>query len=232
MGDDAPSYEEWERYCFTQGEADFAECAEDDMAYDRHEHFTTFDSATLIEFLVRLFADESHIIERYTTRQLADGIRFVFGYGSESMFEFVYADASAKDIKRRFRAVGDLYERVFERVCLVDWTPMSDDSGGAGSQADDAIDSAVYMIWDMGGIELALCNSTHLVVDASYALLDRILRRCTKPACLYSALHALGHEVGGGGLRARRRIDRFLEVPGLPNHVVEYARSARTGSIQ
>lgn len=232
MGEGVPSYEEWERYCFTQGQADFARCADDDLADERYEHFTTFESATRVEYLVRLFGDEPHIIERYKPRQLADAIWFVFGNGSESMFDLVNADASADDTKRRFRAVGDFYEQVFERVCLADWNPMVGSSGDAGDPSHDAIDLAVYMIWDMGGINLALSSSTPLVVDASYALLDRILRRCTKPACLYSALHALGHEVDRGPSRARRRIERFLEVEGLPRHIVEYARAARTGSIQ
>ncbi|MEO0715370.1 MAG: hypothetical protein AAFY58_00115 [Planctomycetota bacterium] len=227
MGDDAPSYEEWERYCFTQGQADFADSVEfeDDAIDSRRERFTVLDESIVIAYLSRLFSDPRPLADRYTLDQLADGVWFVFGSASEFLVPYLDDATPATELVRRLRLVGDVYEKLFDG--LLASTNARDPDG------QRELAGAVFMIWDMDNdLGRYLCLGDAAVVDAAYELIDRILA-CESTACHKSALHALDHAAWSQHrLRVVERIDGYLSRPGLPAEIIEYATRSRAGQNQ
>jgi hypothetical protein len=102
-----------------------------------------------------------------------------------------------------------------------------------GNRPDEtAAETAVYMMWDMNGIEGAVMfpGEEHLI-EPIFEVLG-IALRCRSFGCQHSALHGLGHLAGCHMERVHREIDWAIAEPGhLHKSLVDYARYARKGMV-
>lgn len=228
-----PGFQEWAEYCFTLGHADF-HATGDKAAGERHGRFTRLEARTAVEYLTRLFEAPEWIAEKYSDQQIADGIWFIFGVGSMHLASAWSPDVLPDDAVRCWRSISNLYLRLFDRVC-----------GRRGAEPDAdldlPVDSAVYMIWDMGHLELSAMfpeDAPHLF-EPVIEILETALFRCRTAACRESALHGLGgaasiHENDDHPEVVARLvgiIDSFLERTDVPAWLRAYAEEARTGNI-
>lgn len=100
----------------------------------------------------------------------------------------------------------------------------------------DDVETAVYMMWDMDGLEGAAMfpegNSSHHLVDPIFEVMGAALR-CKSFACQQSALHGLGHQARYHPDRVKTEIDWALSQKGhLHSALRSYASDARIGAIQ
>ncbi len=88
-------------------------------------------------------------------------------------------------------SVITLYKDLFDQVCGCRGTDPH-----SNLTETSKVDGAVYMIWDMGGIEGSLCaEDTPDLAEAGISVLETVLRECRTSACLISALHGIGHVI-------------------------------------
>lgn len=255
-------FEEWVAYCFGQGPRDFAREDLDprkpeeswEARVTRHE----IDGATAARYLKRLFLESGARLSAVSDAELAEGVWYVFGIGG-GFFSTMTSDwerrdgtrnpvATAVEITAVFDAMPVIYRDVFERRCPPDFKPEN------ACQSDvDRLGAAVYMIWDMDQCIYLVSGSQPDTLDnpittAGLAALSTVLRECASPACLYSALHGLGHLIptgryqsqGAAGdgrnllTRSQAIIDDFLECRAatLTPDLIEYAKCAREGGVQ
>lgn len=233
----SPSFDEWVHYCFTLGYADFngSSSDSDEVVDARRDRFCNMDRQLLTSHLIRLFESPAFLVGHYTSDQIADATWFIFGVGSE-FFHALRSESVPADLQvRAYLAMKTMYTDLFDRIC-----------GRGVSQPDDeledAIDTAVYMIWDMGTVDSPVSfpeGHPHLV-EPSLEVLHHALLTCRTLACRESALHGLGHTImmhdRGKHIviaeSCRGMIDEFLSLPDLPRHLREYAAAAREGLIQ
>lgn len=187
--------------------------------------------------MTRLFEAPAFIAERYTDFQIADATWYILGSASESI-GMMACDTVPPELQIRcVRSVTTLYTDLFDRVC-----------GNHGTDPDSdlldsaKVDQAVYMIWDMSGLELFAMfphNYPHLV-EPAIEILENVLRRCRTSACRISALHGIGHTLcvldhdGDASIAARLRaiIDEFANRLDVPDWLLKYAMDARSGMVQ
>ncbi len=259
---DAVGFEEWVEYCFGQGPRDFegeglTPDEPDEVWVERESRFT-IDGKTIARYLKRLFLGSGSLLLDKTDAKLAAGVRYIFGVGG-AFFDHMTSEcersdgtrnpiATTEDVAAVFEAMPTLYREVFDRRCPANFHP----EGNASNDAD-RLGTAVYMIWDMD--QCIYCVSEgepaapdHPITAAGFAALATVLRECDSPACLYSALHGLGHLAQRGDWRneeeagdARqllqrsvRIIDAFLQSRSaeVPKRIIEYARHARIGAVR
>lgn len=227
-----PTFEEWAEYCLTLGYADFHGRSGDpeEVADARISRFLSLPPWRVTEYITRLFENSRELATRYTPDQIGDATWFIFGIAS-GYFHEVRSPANAKDVQLRcFRSVTTLYLDLYDRLCNFgghDWKDCSD---------AQRLDGAVYMIWDMNGIEGAVLfpeDAPHLG-EAGFEILETVLTQCRTGSCLKSALHALGHVNTFHPERAEKMVMAFLERrrPELPEWLTQYAERARVGSVQ
>ena len=130
-----------------------------------------------------------------------------------------------------------MYTELFDCVCNQNGSSLDETNGSAAR-----IDTAVFMIWDMGGgIDgpSLFPWSEPWLVEPSYRILKAALFECRSSSCWMSALHALGHfQMEHGASQdllpehVHTIIDRFLALPNQPVFVREYARDAREGRVR
>jgi hypothetical protein len=228
-----PGFQEWAEYCFTLGQEDFRRYSTDDEAESRSQRFHELDDRTTVEYLTRLFEAPEWIADKYTDQQIADGTWFIFGVGSDYLTS--RTGVPPDDAVRCWRAISNLYVQLFDRVCGRRGTDPD-------AKLDLRVDTAVYMIWDMGHLELSAMfpeNAPHLF-EPAIQILETALFRCRTAACRQSALHGLGHVAGTHEgkdhpevvARVLGMIDSFLQRTDVPAWLREYAEQARATSIQ
>lgn len=219
--DSIPPFAAWVDYCFKDGYAAFHG--------HKKEKREMLDIAPvpLAEYLAQLFENPESLIESYTEDELADGIWFACGVGSE-FFLRACADPVPKLLQIRWvSALSNLYTRVFDRVCN-QRNSTSDDLSNSTK-----LDVAVYMLWDMGCLYSAAAESEqeHLI-DPIFSVLQTALD-CRTCSCIKSGLHGLGHLHDYHPTRVEKMIDAFLITrPDLPVWLQEYATAARSGAVQ
>lgn len=236
-----PSFEEWVEYCFVHGQRDFNGTSKDDpeAIQQLEKRFVLMDRAVVVGYLTRLFESPSFIADRYTDDQIADATWFLFGEGSQ-FTSFKGANVAEDAQARCVRAVATLYTDLFDRVCGQRGTDLN-----TAFHGQRGIDCAVYMIWDMGGLEFTVMfpDSPPHLIEPGISVLETVLTKCHSSACLASALHGIGHVIGiniGGNSaseqakldRFRGMVDSFLETREVPDWLRTYACDARTGNIQ
>jgi hypothetical protein len=238
MDTDPPTFSEWVDYCFVHGSRDFAGRTEDDsdVTDERCVRFGGLDPRLLTEHLTRLFESPSFIAERYRSDQIAEATWFIFGssgYMGTLRRGRVPVDAASRCI----RSVATMYTDLFDKVC-----------GKHGDEPDEnlyntvPIDIAVYMIWDMDGIQYipTFPEKNPELVEPAIHVLETVLRRCITSSCLISALHGVGHLIGSRAhrgdhamvTRLRGMIDEVARRRRLPDWLAEYASRARSGAVQ
>jgi hypothetical protein len=193
QGAGEPSFDEWVEYCFTDGYRDFCGWADepDDVVTAREERYHTFAPRTITSYLTRLFESPGFIADRYTDEQIADATWFIFGSSASSYIHDARSPGVPREEQVRCLAsVATMYTRLFDRVC-----------GERGSNPDEdlrektRLDGAVYMIWDMGGVEGTVLFPGRLphLEKPGIEVLETILTECRTSACRTSALHGIGH---------------------------------------
>lgn len=254
-------FEEWVAYCFDQGPRDFAkedlDLRKPDASWEARVTRHEIDGATAARYLKRLFLESGARLSAVSDADLAEGVWYVFGIGG-GFFDAMTSDwerrdgtrnpiATTDEIAAVFDAMPAIYRDVFEHRCQPDFKPES-----ASTSDADRVSGAVYMIWDMDQCIYLVSGSEQATVDnpittAGLAALSTVLRECASAACLYSALHGLGHLIqqsrcqnlyAGGdarGLleRGQRIIDGLFECRAamLTPHLIEYAKCARDGAV-
>jgi hypothetical protein len=220
--DPIPTFDEWVRYCFTQGRADF-KANDSPIAEERRERYLSIPAPVVAEYTLRLFTKPDRIATDFSDDQIAEGVWFIFCEYPSTWFA---ADLPADTQVCVMRAIASLYEQCFDRVCNARGVKPDDD-------LDSELDIAVFMIWDMDGIECPAINPErhpHLV-EPSFEVLEVALFRCRTATCKRSALHALGHLVNVHPKRVHAMIDRYFVLPKQPRHLREYAKEVRAGEI-
>ncbi|MEQ9455008.1 MAG: hypothetical protein RLN76_10510 [Phycisphaeraceae bacterium] len=224
-----PTFDEWVEYCFTLGASDFKNCHETE-ALDRSIRYTEFPIDTLAAYLVRLFSQPEDLVNKYSDDQFAEAVWFLFGEGG-GCWQLLYhsKELSVASKHNCLRSLIPCYTQLFDKICC---------NRGKDPHADRAwtsaaeLDGAVYMIWDMSGVDLFAGKAEYR--DTVFAVLDAILTQCRTSTCWISALHGLGHLQLDleHEERVRTIIDKFLKRPKLPDFIREYALAAREGAVQ
>lgn len=223
--DSIPTFDEWVTYCFTQGHADF-HADDSPLGEDRCKRFLSIPDPTLAEYSLRLFLSPSFIADEYTDQQIADGVWFIFGRTSEYPHQWFSADVPKELQIRIMQSIAMMYTGLFDRVCNARGAKPDDD-------LDSKLDIAVFMIWDMDGIECpAISPERHpYLIDPTFEVLEAGLFRCRTATCKRSALHGLGHLIDGHPKRVRAMIDRYFVLPKQPRSLRDYAKEAHAGEI-
>ena len=223
----APSFEEWSDYCVRLGWADFSGTSgdSDEVVRARELQFQSLPAPVLAEYLVRLFENSRLLADRYSADQLGDATWFIFGCGSQYFGKLSAVETPKALQVRCFAAVGRLYLDLFDVLCNRRRAVVDD-------RCDDLLDTAVYMIWDMGGIEIAI-DRPHLL-EPGFQILATVLDDCRTSTCVMSALHALGHLVNDYPDRVEPLIASFVERrrAEFPEWLLHYAELAREGRVQ
>lgn len=255
-------FEEWVAYCFGQGPRDYAredlDPRKPDKAWEARITGHQIDGATAARYLKRLFLESGERLSAVSDADLAEGVWYVFGSGG-GFFDAMTSDwmrrdgtrnpiATADEIAAVFDTMPVIYRDVFEHRCALGFKPES-----ASTSDTDRVSGAVYMIWDMDQCIYLVSGSQPDTLDnpittAGLAALSTVLRECVSPACLYSALHGLGHLIpkgryqsqGAAGdgrnllTRSQAIIDDFLECRAatLTPDLIGYAKCARDGGVQ
>ena len=236
-----PSFEEWVEYCFVHGQRDFNGTSKDspEAIEQRENRFLLMDRVLVVGYLTRLFEKPSFIADRYTDDQIADATWFLFGHGSQ-FISFKGLNVAEDAQARCIRAVATLYTDLFDRVCGRRGTDLN-----TAFHGQKGIDGAVYMIWDMGGLEFTVMfpDSPPHLIEPGTSVLEAVLAKCRTSACLVSALHGVGHVIGfnicGKSPAEQAKVDRFqgmidsfLATREVPDWLRKYAGEARTGNIE
>ena len=229
--DAIPTFDEWVSYCFTQGQADFAAYTTDEAAEARHHRFIDdIPDVALAEYAVRLFSDPTQHLRAVQDDDLAAGIWFVFGVGSE-YFLFMRSERVPAELQIEvYRALRTMYVEFFDKVCR-----RSTRFNTLHPYNFSALETAVYMIWDMDCVEgSAMFPEQHPhLVEPALAVLEAALFECESDACQFGALHGLGHLQDVHPERVAAVVDRFLDAnPKLHKELRIYAQNARIGMVQ
>ncbi len=186
--------------------------------------------------MTRLFEAPVFIADQYSDAQIAKGIWYIFGVGSEYTSVFYSDEVSLEARSRCVRAVATVYTDLFDRVCGLRGEDID------AEIEDSDVDGAVYMIWDMGGIEhVIVANAEDPLSLAGFHVLEAALMKCITAACRQSALHGLGHVIGSHAptepiaLHEPLLYDRLtlpIHAARPPEWLKEYAAAARAGNVQ
>lgn len=244
----ATTFDEWVDFCVREGLADkrrstqWRDIAPDPESLLRlsaaeppHEMFEqsedplhTLDAPTVAEFMLRLFRSPAFLIDRYSAAELDALVKFIFS-GSSSYFDEIRdAQIPQRLLIDIHRAVAVVYTDLLDPVCArLEPGPWAD------PRNDDSICGTVYAIWELDQIFCALFpRDAHPDLhEPCFEALEAATLGCRSNACKFSGLHGLGHLVDTYPRQAGRIIGRYLDRPNEPEHVVEYAVDASTGSI-
>ena len=218
----SPSYEEWIEFCFKDGYAWFNGKREVNPKFE-------IDNPVLVtEYLTRLFENPAFIAQRYDRHEIAEAIWFIFGVGSGYCSDMREPMVPPEKQIKCIHTVGIFYQNLLDKICNRDGTMADVDV----TNTDD-VDKAVYMIWDMDGLECGAMERKYAYLASPIlSVLDSILSLRTS-TCLKSALHGLGHIASCHPENVSRIVNDFLHKQNdSPEWLRQYARQARKGVIQ
>jgi hypothetical protein len=232
--DQQPTFEEWVEYNFTLGPRDFNSTSElsGEARWERQARHS-LNPPLLTSYMTRLFEAPAFIADQFSDDQVAKGIWYIFGLGSEYGHALLSGDVPVEARARCVRSIATMYTDLFDRVC----GNHGDDIDARSDDRD--VDVAVYMIWDMGsGFDSVPVSKEEPLSTAAFEVVETALMKCVTAACQESALHGLGHLIGflpptaPSVARATALIDSFLSKRRPPDWLREYAAAARTGNVQ
>lgn len=234
---EAPEYEAWRRYGFTQACADLYR-ENDEDAEERWCHFAYIPAETILSYLTRCFEEAASLVDDFTAKEIGDAVeKGIFGAESNFFLTLLKGGLQPQRVAQCYRAVATLYRDCFDRMCC---RGAADPDGdyinlrSVDDGASDYLDGAVYMIWDTDTIDVAIAfpDEHPELFEASVDVLRDVLLRCRTSTCKISALHGVGHLHDASPDVATRLVDEYLERPGQPQWVIEYALRARRGGVQ
>jgi hypothetical protein len=182
------------------------------------------------EYCTRLFENPEFLVEKFTRQQLATGFWKIFGI--DGSWRGVM-DSSVPELVRRrcVRAIGALYTKLFDPLCESIPDEMQD---------KDSFCTAVFMIWDLNGVDVVQ-TYPELRDDCVSVLWAAI--NCQSAACISSGLHGMGHWIQKSEHRGetelfewlRSCVDDFLLRYRLKADasasLIQYALNARSGCV-
>jgi len=191
----------------------------DDKWYWKLEPDVQIEPRQAIAFLTRLCQTAGELTKRFTLRQIAEGVNYVFGAGGQYQFsEHLWNPAVAWPERRAcIRAIPSLYSQVFERE-------------------DDGIGGCAFMLWDW--IAYGYCAGSRTpasepedarVQDAMFEALVSMLES-DHPETLRGAIHGLGHLEHRDGNRVLREL--LASSRPLDFEVRRYAAQVLEGHFQ
>jgi hypothetical protein len=199
------TYEEFETFVFDH----YPEDEVDDKWYWKSDVELQMEPRRAIDYLTRVLSGGSTLLEKYTPRQIAEGLNYLIGgTASELLDQFWNPEVPWPDRQRCIQAIPKIYTDVLER-----------DPDGVGGCA--------YMLWDWvaygyqcGNYDPEKDAEAARVQDAMFKALTPMLRSEHRETQV-GALHGLGH------LRHRdsaRAIREFLDSDRpVDSDVREYA---------
>lgn len=182
------------------------------------------DTATVREYIMRLNRTLPQIAAEHGEEAVNRAVWHTFGTGSCYAREVL--ERSSSDARFDFMAsVRDLYAIGFTRLC-------SDFFGhlDRGPAAARPLNSACYMLWDMGGIECPAIAGDAEALDMALDVLAFALT-LENWACQESALHGLGHFAMDCRDGTTPVIEGYLNRRDIPTELRDYARAAISGCV-
>ena len=195
------------------------EDAVDDKWYWQLQDKVQIEPRQAVAFLTRLCSRAGELVERFTLRQIAEGLNYVFGAGGRFEFYKHLWNPSVPWPERRtcIQAIPNLYTEVFER-----------DPEGIGGCA--------FMLWDSIAYDYCCGNCDPVsdaedarVQDAMFEALVSMLRS-DHSETLRGAIHGLGHLEHRDGNHVIHEL--LSSSRSLPPQVRTYAAQVLEGHFQ
>jgi len=206
------SYDEFVDFVFDH----YPEDEVNDKWYWKSQAEIKVEPRRALDYLTRVFLNGTNLLQKYTPRQIAEGLEYLIGGGPASEFldQLWNAEIPWPDRHRSILAIPRIYADVLET-----------DPDGVGGCA--------YMLWDWvaygyhcGNHDPTTDAEAARVQDAMFTALTSMLQS-THPETQVGALHGLGHLHHRDGARVMRE---FLgsDRPTDPS-VREYAAKVLEG---
>lgn len=202
------SFEDWVRHCFSSTTPDWY------WQDDAPEYHAA--PAEVAGYLAWLCREALRHLADYADNQLTIGLWYVFGVAS--CFVDQAGNAGIQKKHDLCQAVPSLYADFLATRC-----------SNTGELETD-LDTAVYMMWDMG--QLTVIPQAELLggFDVSLTALETILFDTRNTTCQLSALHALfDHRSRIPDDRYRAIVERVVSHPDIHSTIRAAARAALDG---
>ena len=176
-----------------------------------------------IDFISRLFTDQTKILERFSDAQLNQG----FWYLLTDISWGLHSDAvpEQKQIEC-LRSFVPLFSNVFNLRC----TPHLDHLDGAVS---GHLNTVCYMWWDVLPIHGEPQMQTCRLRDATALAVMEEITKLESICCQESALHGLGHWHAAYPKEVEAIIARYISRnQQAPAELLSYAKAAMKGDVQ
>lgn len=215
---DAPArYDEW-LACI------FGRTTEDSDPFGMDWIFETAPSG-IAELMTSTFVHSGRDLAGYSDRQVSIGLQALL-FCNFSNFAH---EVSAPDVSDPLKAGVIKSLLPLYRDCLTQRSPPV--LGHRSESVGNPLEFLTYMLWDVSPFDV-MAHRTKGGTDALIEVLTATLG-LPNDACVESALHGLGHFPRSLRHRAGTVIDQWLaEKPAVRSELLDYARAARTGSIQ
>ncbi len=209
------TYEEIAVFVFDHGPADEV----DDKWYWRDDEDVLIEPVQAIRFLTRLCGSPRELLPRFTTRQIAEGLGYLFGAagGDEFVRRLWSAEVPWPARRACILAIPNLYAELFERE-------------------EGDTEECAFMLWDMIAYDYYCDNRDPAndaedarVQDAMFEALVRMLRS-DNPGTQCAAIHGLGHLCHRDGNRVLRTL--LSSTRDLEPDVRAYGASVLEGHFQ
>jgi hypothetical protein len=212
------TFETWIRFCFDRQIGDVPNGDEAAIAEPT--------PAVLATYLCQLFERPSILLTQFSVDQIGQGLWFICGSQSE-YFRTARDRSVPQDLQIAWvRRLKNLYSGVFEQVCAQSLGHLS-----GWPEAPNLANDVCYMLWDLDCLEGAAMFPGHEhLIDPIFEVLESVVRS-DHPACIESALHALGHLHDHHPSRVEALIDGFLARNSVLPELIRYGQQARTGRI-
>lgn len=184
------------------------------------------DRTTSVAHFTQLMTRCGTDLQPFSDAQVNQGLRYVFSF--ESTFVVNIRRGGRALLTERTRAIQSievLYADCFSTRCTRTMSHLNE----PGSR----LNLICYMLWEISG--LAVRPSPRHRADLYHAALNviRAALDMDHPACVESALHALGHLRCQDSKRVGRIVDSFLKRSPTINPALRvYAERARNGLVQ
>jgi hypothetical protein len=187
------------------------------------------DAMRAFLFYQQLCRQPGRDLANYTDAQLGQGLTYLFdGSVSNIVFGFKAADVSVEEKAAALRSLSVLFKEVFVPRCPPVLSAFS-------QEPISPMKYICYMFWDVTPLSQwpAITKADRRTY---YDAIAWVMEQCLympNPAVVESGLHGLGHMVFDYPAVATPIIDAYLaKNKKSEGHLMNYARSARTGMIQ
>lgn len=184
-----------------------------------------FTASELAGHFSRFNREIGDIRKNWSDSKLAKGIWYLYGCGSCYLME-VSRLPPGPEVDDFFDSMPQLYTDLFEVRCSRFFSHLD-----RGPEKANPLNSPCYMLWDMDGIDMFRFSGVPEHIDHSISLLER-LAASEHPATIESAIHGLGHMIGGFRDRCQPLLERIISRSDVPVELRDYADNAVHRYIQ